>query len=254
MQAESPMNTCRIVIVDQQPLISRGIRTVLENEGHYTVVGEFATLDPLFDLLNQDDDLAAALVDTAVFSALDMRTTIRRLHAIVPHFPIVMLTSAEDQEQRFQALIAGVVAYEPRSISVERLLEVVAAASRGEYLFHEGMGTTQVFPHVEEHHIEADVHRSQDSDELLSAREVQILVAIASGNSNKEISKLLKISDQTVKNHITSILRKLKIKDRTAAVVYALREGWITLDETMGEQVKAKNERQSLHRKQLVNC
>ena len=252
MQWESTTNACRIVIVDQQPLMSRGIRAILEKEGNYTVIGEFSTLDPLFDLLNQDDDLAAALVDTAVFSALDVRTTMRRLHAIVPHFPVVMLTSEEDQEQHFQALMAGVVAYEPRTLSVERLLEVVTAASRGEYLFHETMRTAQVFPHIEQH-VETKTQSTQDSDEVLSAREVQILVAIASGNSNKEISKLLKISDQTVKNHITSILRKLKIKDRTAAVVRALREGWITLDETTGEQAKAKYERQNLHRKQLVN-
>src|SRR5205807_8843735 len=64
----------------------------------------------------------------------------------------------------------------------------------------------------------------------MSAREVVLLHYIAKGNSNKEIARVLKISDQTVKNHITSILRKLAVNDRTQAVVYALRKGWIKMD------------------------
>ena len=65
----------------------------------------------------------------------------------------------------------------------------------------------------------------------LSAREIEVLEYIARGNSNKEIARALKISDQTVKNHITSILRKLAVNDRTQAVVYALRHGWIKMQE-----------------------
>jgi len=65
----------------------------------------------------------------------------------------------------------------------------------------------------------------------LSAREIEVLDYIARGNSNKEIARALKISDQTVKNHITSILRKLAVNDRTQAVVYALRRGWIKMQE-----------------------
>jgi DNA-binding NarL/FixJ family response regulator len=64
----------------------------------------------------------------------------------------------------------------------------------------------------------------------LSAREIEILDFISRGNSNKEIARALKISDQTVKNHITSILRKLAVNDRTQAVVFALRHGWIKMD------------------------
>ena len=64
----------------------------------------------------------------------------------------------------------------------------------------------------------------------LSTREVEILEHIAKGNSNKEIAKLLDISDQTVKNHITSILRKLEVNDRTAAVVYAIKQRWIKME------------------------
>jgi len=65
----------------------------------------------------------------------------------------------------------------------------------------------------------------------LSPREKEILDEIARGNSNKEIARILKISDQTVKNHITSIMRKLNVNDRTHAVVYAVRRGWIKLDQ-----------------------
>jgi len=70
-----------------------------------------------------------------------------------------------------------------------------------------------------------------DEDTELTARELEILSLIASGNSNKGISRILDISDQTVKNHITSILKKFAVNDRTAAVVHALRRGWIKLEE-----------------------
>ena len=66
----------------------------------------------------------------------------------------------------------------------------------------------------------------------LTPREVEILDCVARGNSNKEIARLLSISDQTVKNHITSILRKLAVNDRTQAVIYALRHGWIKIADT----------------------
>jgi DNA-binding NarL/FixJ family response regulator len=76
---------------------------------------------------------------------------------------------------------------------------------------------------------EEETNNTKDMYSPLSSREVEILDYIARGNSNKEIAKSLKISDQTVKNHITSILKKLSVNDRTAAVVHALRHGWIKM-------------------------
>jgi len=72
-------------------------------------------------------------------------------------------------------------------------------------------------------------HDSESLFAPLTSREVEILDCIARGNSNKEIARILSISDQTVKNHITSILRKLMVNDRTQAVIYALRHGWIKM-------------------------
>jgi DNA-binding NarL/FixJ family response regulator len=79
--------------------------------------------------------------------------------------------------------------------------------------------------------VEEETSSTKDLYSPLSSREVEILDYIARGNSNKEIAKSLKISDQTVKNHITSILKKLSVNDRTAAVVHALKHGWIKMDD-----------------------
>lgn len=231
MNTETTTNLIRVAIVDQQPLFSKGIRTILERTGDCTVVGEFSTIEPLFDLLCHDT-LTVALLHTAVFASFDMREAIRRIHALVPRFPIIFLTSAVDQALFFQALLVGVVAYEPRTISSERLVEVIAAASRGEYLLHEAVAQTHTpIPLQKPLALQEEEQRAHDEEKDLTARELEILSLIASGNSNKGISRILNISDQTVKNHITSVLKKFAVNDRTAAVVHALRKGWIKLEE-----------------------
>ena len=113
--------------------------------------------------------------------------------------------------------------------------------SNGEYLIRDDVLTkpqiaNRVLRSFRELVVEEETDETKDLYSPLSSREVEILDYIARGNSNKEIAKSLKISDQTVKNHITSILKKLSVNDRTAAVVHALRHGWIKMEEvTSGE-------------------
>ena len=228
----------RVSIFDKQPMVRLGIRSVLEAEENCEVVGEYATLDAIFDLLG-GRDIDVALVHTALFDSFShMHSVMSSIRKLVPRFPVVFLAASANQETFFQAMRAGAFAYETRGLSPEKLVEVVLAASRGEYLLNEEVLEIQPLPLVRAEQLAVELRTdSHGLDELLSKRELEILIAIASGNSNKEISRLLEISDQTVKNHITSILRKTVVTDRTAAVVYALRKGWIKLEELQSVSV-----------------
>jgi DNA-binding NarL/FixJ family response regulator len=144
---------------------------------------------------------------------------------------LFVLAPTEDEEILFHFVKWGAVAYEKHTITQQDLMEKVRKVSLGEYLIDSSVLT----PISPLYHASLDL--SIDNAPVavtilpISAREREILELIAKGKSNKEIGKMLEISDQTVKNHITSILKKLHVNDRTAAVVYAIREKWIKLDD-----------------------
>ncbi|HET7640348.1 MAG TPA: response regulator transcription factor, partial [Ktedonobacteraceae bacterium] len=142
-----------------------------------------------------------------------------------------------DEERLFQAIKVGASAYYTRNITPEELKEAVRRVSHGEYLINDDVLSkpqlaSRVLKSFRELSVEEEEPPGKDTYSPLSSREVEILDYIARGNSNKEIAKSLKISDQTVKNHITSILKKLSVNDRTAAVVHALRHGWIKMHDS----------------------
>jgi DNA-binding NarL/FixJ family response regulator len=147
---------------------------------------------------------------------------------------IILTPSEEDEERLFQAVKVGAAAYCSRYITPGELAEAVRKVSQGEYLIRDDILAkpqlaNRVLKSLSEAAEEENGPNALSTYSPLSSREVEILDYIARGNSNKEIAKSLKISDQTVKNHITSILKKLAVNDRTAAVVHALRYGWIKM-------------------------
>ena len=156
---------------------------------------------------------------------------------LVPQMAIMILTPSEDEERLFQSIKVGAAAYYTRNITPEELKDAVRRVSHGEYLINDDVLSkpqlaSRVLKSFRELSVEEEEVPGKDTHSPLSNREVEILDYIAGGNSNKEIAKSLKISDQTVKNHITSILKKLSVNDRTAAVVHALRHGWIQMHDS----------------------
>src|SRR5258708_20397314 len=144
-----------------------------------------------------------------------------------------MLTAFEDEEQLFQSMKLGAADYLLKGISPDELVGAVRQVSQGSYIINDSaLSRPTVASRVLRTFREMTAEEPPEVQPLyspLSGREIEILDYIARGNSNKEIAKSLKISDQTVKNHITSILKKLSVNDRTAAVAHALNHGWITL-------------------------
>ncbi len=169
----------------------------------------------------------------ALLSAGDALEVARQLRLWLPRVSMIMLTAFEDEEQLFQSMKVGVSAYFLKDIQPEALVNAVRQVYQGAYLINDNvLSRPRVASLVLNVFHEMAKEEATEVTPLyspLSSREVEILDYIARGNSNKEIAKSLKISDQTVKNHITSILKKLSVNDRTAAVVHALRNGWIKM-------------------------
>jgi DNA-binding NarL/FixJ family response regulator len=227
------METIRVIIIDEQPLFREGIRATLERMGDCEIVGESTDAANVLEIArtcNPD----VALIDAGLTSS-DPLEIARQARHIAPRLAIILLTPSEDEERLFQAIKVGAAAYCSRYITTEELTETVRKVSHGEYLIRDDVLSkpqlaSRVLKSFRELTVEdEETNNTKDMYSPLSSREVEILDYIARGNSNKEIAKSLKISDQTVKNHITSILKKLSVNDRTAAVVHALRHGWIKM-------------------------
>lgn len=224
------MNRVQILVVDDHPLFRRGIRESLENEPDLLVVGEAADGQ---GVIQQADQLVpdVVLIDVNIpqMSGLEVTHILKRRH---PQLGILILTTHQDDEQLFHAIRVGAAAYTTKDVEAEELVKVIRRVARGEYVINENVLShpvvaSRVLARFRELSQVAQFGNGVFSP--LTPREVEILDWVAQGNSNKEIARILSISDPTVRNHITSILRKLAVNDRTQAVIHALRHGWITL-------------------------
>jgi DNA-binding NarL/FixJ family response regulator len=227
------MESIRVMIVDEHPLFRQGCRCALERAGDCTVVAETSESRAGLELAKQHTP-DVVLID-ALLATNDALELARQLRHASPKVAILMLTAFEDEEQLFQSMKLGAAAYLLKTITPDDLVDAVRRVSRGVYIINDNvLSRPNVASRVLRSFQQMSAEEPPEVQPLyspLSGREIEILDYIARGNSNKEIAKSLKISDQTVKNHITSILKKLQVNDRTAAVVHALKNKWIKIDE-----------------------
>jgi DNA-binding NarL/FixJ family response regulator len=214
----------RVLIADDHPIFRQGLRGILEAEPDIDVVGEASDGKQAIALARAvAPDVILVDVHMPNSDGLEVARTVK-LH--LPRAGIILMTAYDDEEQLFQAIKVGASAFFLKDIRPDEMLDGIRRAAAGEYLINESVLTK---PLVASRVLKQFRDLSMVGQEMeplfvpLSAREIEVLDYIARGNSNKEIARALKISDQTVKNHITSILRKLAVNDRTQAVVYALR-------------------------------
>jgi DNA-binding NarL/FixJ family response regulator len=220
----------RIVIADEHPLFRAGIRAALEREETFEVVGEASDGDELLALAESTTP-DVMLVDVSM-PGIDGLQLTREIKKRLPSTAVVLLTAAEQEEELFYAIRYGAAAYMLKDVTAEELIDVIRRASSGTYLINDSVLAKPVLASRVLSSFRELATVDQQVKPLyvpLSAREVEVLEYAAKGNSNKEIARALNISDQTVKNHLTSIMRKLAVNDRTQAVVYALQQGWIKM-------------------------
>lgn len=223
----------QVMVVVQQPIFREGVIAILKQMAGCEVVGQPGNAGEALDLAREQEP-DVALLDT-FFDSIDTLEIARQMRVYSPKTAVIMLSELEGEEWLFQAVKVGAAAYYTRNITPEELVEAIRKVSKGEYLINDDVLAQ---PNLANRVLQSFREMATGSDEdmhplepcPLSSREVEILEHIAKGNSNKEIAKLLDISDQTVKNHITSILRKLEVNDRTAAVVYAIKQRWIKME------------------------
>lgn len=228
------MDPIKLLIVDDHPLFRQGLVDVLETDPELRVVAQAADGEvALGRALEHRPDII--LMDVNLPNANGLRVT-RQILNELPQTKIIILTGYDDAEQVFHALRLGAAAYCSKDIPPEGLLNTVHAVYNGRFVVHGQVMTYEevinwVQQRVGRYNYPLD-EPAADAYTPLSPREMEILEMVTRGASNKEIALQLNISQQTVKNHMTAILRKLHVDDRTQAAVYALRHGWVRLDTT----------------------
>ncbi len=213
------MEPLRILLVVEQPLFLQGIRFTLQHLSGCAIVGESTDPDEILAWVCRDTP-DVVLIDAGPGSPYAPQLA-RQIHQ-----------PSEEEEQLLPFISGGAAACSSRTIAPETLQETVRRVGQGEYLISSELLVRlqqggHLLTRLNTLAMEDEGGHAGSRSALLSQREVELLDYVAQGKSNKEISHALHISAQTVKNHVTSILKKLAVNDRTAAVVYALRQGWI---------------------------
>jgi RNA polymerase sigma factor (sigma-70 family) len=227
------MHKISVMIVDDHPVFRQGLRRVLESEDDLDVIAEVA--DGQEALRVAQEMIPNVMLLDINLPGLNGLQVARALKDTLLDINIIMLTAYHDDQQVFHAIRAGASAYFPKDVSPRRLIEAIRLAHQGSYVVEDRvLEKPQVGKWLLDQFEQIDQEAGDDLASLLvplSPREMEILQHIAQGKSNKEIAYELGISRQTVKNHMTSILRKLAVNDRTQAAIYALRRGWIRLQD-----------------------
>lgn len=219
-----------IMLVDDHPLFRQGLRRVLEAEDDLEVIMEVADGEEGLRLAKQL--LPHVVIMDINLPHMNGLQATRELKQAAPEVAVIMLTAYHDDEQIFHAVRAGAAAYFPKDITPRRLVEAIRQVSKGNYVVDdEVLNKPEVATWLLQQFDKVAYVDGMPNEMFapLSPREMEILQHIARGQSNKEVAYALGISRQTVKNHMTSILRKLAVNDRTQAALYAVRRGWIRL-------------------------
>jgi NarL family two-component system response regulator LiaR len=216
----------RVLIVDDHQVVRQGLRFMLEQEDGIEVVGDCA---------DGTDAIAAVrrLRPTVVLLDLflpgqDGISVLTQIKQECPATEVLMLTSSTDDEHLLGALRAGALAYLRKTAGVEQIVGSVRAAARGESMLDPRIAARLV------REVRTSAQRRAPLD-LLSPRERQVLAVLARGRSNRQIARELAITEETVKAHVSSILAKLHLADRTQAAIFGLQQRLVPLDEALEE-------------------
>lgn len=209
----------RVFLIEDHAIVREGISSLLQLSADIEVIGAVASAEEaLTEVPTAKPDVLLLDVKLPNLNGVEL---IRRLQAAGELPPTLILTTFEDDELLFDGLKAGARGYLLKDISLEQLLEAIREIARG---------GSYVKPAVTERLLHAtrktdSTSRSTPSAALLTERETDVLRLLASGYSNREIARALRVSTGTVKNHVSSILGKLGVRDRTRAVLTGLQSG-----------------------------
>ncbi|MGF7087774.1 DNA-binding NarL/FixJ family response regulator [Kroppenstedtia sanguinis] len=210
----------RILLVDDHPMVLKGLSLFLGTREEVEIVGEASNGAEALEKVKQlCPDVV--LMDL-MMPVMDGVEATRRIQKIHPEVKVVVLTSFSDQDHVLPAIRAGAVGYQLKEIEAEELVATIQDAYQGK---------TQLHPQAAGHLVHQFTSSSSgfhkpEGLEMLTPREQDVLRLITKGMSNKEIAAQLVIAEKTVKTHVSGILSKLDLQDRTQAAIHAMKQGW----------------------------
>jgi NarL family two-component system response regulator LiaR len=206
-----------VLIVDDHGIVRQGLRTYLELLDDIEVIGEAQNGVEAVALVRQYRP-DVVLMDL-VMPEMDGIEATRQIGTISPTTKVIALTSFMDDEKVFPAIKAGAAGYLLKDVSPPDLVKAIQAVHQGERQLHPDI-TKKLMDQFAEPKVEPTAVPGE-----LTARELEVLRLIAQGMSNRELAQALAISEKTVKTHVSNILSKLHLADRTQAAIYALKQG-----------------------------
>jgi NarL family two-component system response regulator LiaR len=208
-----------VLVVDDHAVVRQGVRTFLTTQPDLVVAGTAASGEEALRLVAEHAP-DVVLVDL-VMPGMDGVETTRRLRQLSPRTQVLVLTSYDEDEHIFPAIRAGALSYLLKEIGPDELADAIRRAARGEAVLHPRVAARVV------QELSGTRKGQPNAFAELSERELEVLRLIANGLRNDEIAERLVISEKTVKSHVSNILAKLHVADRTQAAVFAWREGVI---------------------------
>ena len=215
----------RVLLVDDHAVVRQGLRSYLESFEDIIVVGSAASGEEALEFL-QSSPSDVAVVDLLMPGGIDGFETIRRARSLSPHTQVVVLSGYSDDARVMAALRAGATGYVRKEADPEVLLAAVRAAAHGRATLDPALANAVL----------QDLARSgpaatKPGPDALTAREEEVLRQLALGRTNRQIAEALIVGEETVKTHVGNVLAKLHLAHRAQAMIYALKQGLVTLDD-----------------------
>jgi DNA-binding NarL/FixJ family response regulator len=220
----------KVLIADQQPLFRQGVRSTLNQIADIDICGEVGSSNEVMSAISSlYPDVVLLDAELSRSDGSDLAKAIKQL---LPSVAVILLSPQPNDDELFQAIKSRVAGYLKRDISSDKLVTTIRRAAAGEHPINDTfLSQPKVADKVLQQFQDLSWGRGIESFvSPLTPRETEILTYMAQGYFNKQIALELNISEQTIKNHITSILRKLDANARTQAVIIAIKLGIITLD------------------------
>jgi len=219
-------NPISIILVDDHEVVRRGVCAYLDTLPEFKVVGEASSGEEAIKLVTEF--IPDVVLIDLIMPEMDGIETTRWIKKISPRTQVVVLTSYHDDVHIFPALKAGAISYILKDMKMDRLVEAIRKAVQGEVTLH-----PRVAARVLQNLRGENAEEAQLFSEL-TERELAVLKLIASGMTNSQIAEKLTISEYTVKGHVSNILSKLHLADRTQVAVYAWQQGIVHREQNGG--------------------
>jgi len=219
------MDKIKVMIIDEQAIFRAGVSQALSDQSDLEILECDPTQNPLELIEATLPDVALLGSDLASRSGIELG---RKISQYYPNTKVIVLSPDPNDEELFEVIKTAAAGCLSKRANAAELASTIRRAYSGEYPINESLMTR---PRVARHVLDQFRGLTKTMEGVaapLTKRETEILTYVAEGNSNKEIAHILSISEQTIKNHVSAILRKLNANDRAHAVALALHSGWIS--------------------------